>query len=295
MALSNTTLFFNDLLHQDVSTSVVTAGASAGSDTENGWSVNQVRYSDNMRGWKPPNGANDNWIQIDGGSTTWAGSAGQYIWWAAAADTRGVTAGGLRVYQDISDNPAGTFSTYRTSLPVPMANSPVVSYATHVLSPKQYYRIKQLNVDRGGSTVTIPIYRLSAYAEASLFKIHSASPYVTDIAGPGELALTSRAAIQETLAGMILSNKTGWNSIEFELTFRPASETLWQNLSDQLYNIGISKQSIFMIFEGLDDRGNDRNACYARVVGGAWNATRAVQGAYDTTIIFRTEAFPIGG
>lgn len=282
---AQTILFLNDKMNPAVATTSI-YGASS---TAAGYNTENVRDADYATAWKPNDGTADEYIQADGGSATWLGVDAETVYCAVAYDARGVDQNTIDVWVDAADNPVGTFATLRTTFTL-NKTEPTVDYGSFTAGSggRRYYRLKQLNAGRGGGTKTVKIYWFGLFRASGVYNIDTG--YIADAPGQGEFVQAFNVGVMETAGGAIFTNRNASSFQSVDLTFQPATKTLWEVLRDQFHSISGPHRAFAFQYEGL------RNAAKAnfqivRLHGMQWAARRNYRDVYDTTMRLRTEAW----
>lgn len=288
-----TFFFFDDLVHYSNTALSIAAGASAGSATDpNGDYDDQYPRDTNLfRSWKPPDGTADNWLQVDGGSTTWIGATpGLTQYWIIAYDARGADQTNMTIQQDTADNPAGSFTTQRSLISFQTAAPGIVVVSFPISSPtKRYYRLLQANANRGGGTKTAKIMGVSAFAAATVARVQTDYKEAT---GPGEIQAIAKVGAAESRGGFMVTNKWGSSVQEVELNFNPLLPALWTLLRDKFMDLGRSR-SFYLQMCGLQnahDSVTNTEAALCRVTKD-FSTDRKYADNYSASIKVVTESF----
>lgn len=279
---AETILFLDDQMH--ISKTAVTMGAA--SSTDGGYHASNVRDTNYATAWKPVNGtADEHPGTIDGGSTGWLGSLA-YV--AIAYDARGADQNEIELRVDVSDNPAGTFATNKATFTLNKTR-PTCDYALIASTGnKRYYRLYQLNADRGGGTIPAKVYAWTMFRESDVYNVDVT--YVQDALAPGSLGLRSKVARLETAGGIGFTNRYGSTDQDFELNFDRATLAWWTALRDKFFGLDNDHRAFFLQMEGL--RGDAKaNFAMVRQRGGQWTSQRPFVDQYDTGIQVASEPF----
>lgn len=261
------------------------------STTASGYNSQNVRDTSWLGAWKPADSTNDEYLQVDGFSAGWLGTTGgDTIHVAIAYDARGCDQTTIKIMTDAADNPAGAFNTTKATFTVNTAG-PTVAYVTFLLSAsgKRYYRILQLNADRGGGTKTIPIYAISFFTAAEVHVLDT--EYLGDSPAPGDYSLGSVAGVGETAGGMWQTNLNGPAYQEFEINLDRASTTLWNMLTYQwlTWSRGPNR-ALWLQYDGIV---NNALADFGMVYMTGFQTTRPQKDQYSMRLRFRTCGKPL--
>lgn len=294
MAAETYLLLTNQLLTRNNPSVVISAGASAGSVTDNGYNEQCIVKPNFATSWKAPNGTNDNYIAINGGSAGWLGTtAGDRVFFALAYDARGSHQNTITLNSDSTDNPAGTFTQVKATITT-VKTAPCVFIASFLLPAggKQYYRIQLTNANRSGGTILPKLYyagmyRVSAGDDALRLMTDRNQP-----TAPGMLEQFGRNGVVEASSMEVYSNKNGSPGQTVEVALKPSRETVWTILRDALYGMNVAQEAFFVQFEGLKNA-DTANCGLVRVASNKWGSTRQYDAEYDTILYLNTEAQPL--
>src|SRR3990172_3346764 len=196
MAAVDLKAFFDDAMHATKTAVTLTA-----SSTDSGYNKENVRQADLVRAWKPVDSATDEYLQVDGVTTGWLGTASTAVAICIAYDARGADQTTIRVRYDTADNPAGSFGVNFVSFTV--NTSQVCCDYVETIVPgtaKRYYRLVQLNSERGGGTKCAKILSWAMYARTG-YLIQTAD-YPGDSLDPYQLTHFYRVAEAVTASGL---------------------------------------------------------------------------------------------
>lgn len=286
----DTIVAFQNLLHFST-TAAVTA-----SNTAIGYAVRHARDPNFLTAWKPPDSETvDEYLMVDGGTTTWLGAATETAWLGIAYDARLADQTKILLRYDTADSSSGSFSNTlithtvdKTSVGVAFVSFAIPSTA------KRYYRLVQLNTDGRGSgsakTRTIKINAWALFDKDTVYQV-SAPQFTSDAIGPHRWSILDRVGIERTGIGGFVSNAVGASGQGFQVTFDPASKSLWETFRDELMKQRGAHRANFMQHEGLRNPAQS-NAFLCRVVSGEWNATKEQPDQYHNVAIpFETEGW----
>jgi hypothetical protein len=284
---AQTIFFVGDKFHF----SQTSAAVHSVSSTDNGYNQEAVRDTNWLWAWKPDDGVADEYIQIDGGSAGWLGTSGT-VYCAIAYDARGADQTAIKIYEDTADAEGGTFATLKDTFTL-NATAPTVEYLDFTLtaSGKRYYRVTQLNADRGGGNNTVPIYSIAFFTAAEVYNIDTGYPQSPP--GVGAYDFGSNVGVAPTAGGMQWSNVNGTPYQEFDINIARATSALWQAMRSQFVNWHQGNARNFWLqYDGLD------NAAMAdfdmvSLVGPGYGSRRVIRDLYDTRLRVRTAARPL--
>jgi hypothetical protein len=280
--------FFNDRGHISQATSILTA-----SNTAPGYAVNNARMADLGSAWKPPDSAaTDEYLMFDGGVTTWLGSTpGDKVYTCVAYDARNAVQGLLSVQQDNADNPAGAFATNRASFTL---NKTEVScqWATFPLSnpARRYYRLYQYAGSGGrsaGNTTTAKILYWAMFGAADVME--QSLDFPANAEGPYTIRQTDRVGMIRTAGAVPLSNIYARTGQRFTVGFRPGQDTLFAEITNQLFAVSGRARAIFIQKEGVRNPAQ-ANFFLARLTED-WTGSLSYRTNYEMSLEFETEAW----
>lgn len=277
---ATTILMINDKLHLSVSASSILSSTS----TQAGYHQDNVRDTNFANAWKPVDGASDQQIVCDGGSSGWIAAGAFYV--AIAYDARGCDQNTILLQQDSLDNPAFSNTVTTKATFTLDKRGPTVDYVAVLSnSNKRYYRLMQANSARGGGTKTVPIY---AWAMIDPTNIEDLTNYPADAIGPGNIDMSSKVAFMWTAGGIPYTNRFGSVDQEFDLVFPRASAGLYADLRDALFGLNNNNRAFWMQLEGLRNYATP-NFQMVRLRSSKWGGVRPYVDQYETLIPMMTE------
>jgi len=281
--------FFNDRGHITQTTPILTA-----SNTAPGYAVDNARMASLATAWKPPDSAAvDEYLMFDGGSTGWLGTTtpGDKIYSCVAYDARGAVQGQLEVRQDGADNPAGTFVTSRA---VYTLNKSEIScqWATFPLSnpARRYYRLYQFAGAGGrsaGNTITAKVLYWAMFGPADVME--QSVDFPAQAEGPYTIRQTDRVGVIRTAGGVPLTNIYARTGQRFTVGFRPGQDTLFAEITNQLFAVSGRARAIFIQKEGIRNPAQ-ANFFLARLTDD-WTGSLSYRTNYEMSLEFETEAW----
>lgn len=260
------------------------------SSTENGYSTENVRDTDYSTAWKPSDSSSDEYIQLDGGAAGFLGNSPDTNYMVIGYDARGVQQTTIRVRTDSGDNPAGAFSENRATFTL-NASGPTCAWASTgaASTGRRYWRILQLNSERGGGTKTCPIFFAALYNSVTgVFSIDSDFP--GESIDAARLDSSYNVAIAKSVGGHVLTNRIAKGQQDFDLVFDPASLTLWETLRDQFFAMDGPHRAWPIQIQGLRNYAL-ANFQLVRIDGNRWGSRRGYVDTYPASIPLVTEPF----
>lgn len=245
--MANDLIFFwNDRLHSSQATPILSASSTAG-----GYAPEFVREAELERAWKPNDSAStDEWLKVDGGSTTWLGNGSATAYFAVAYDARGSNQTIFRLQTGTTDD--GAFAAPNDATTHTLNTSKVTCWYTSFSIPstaKRWYRLLQKGTDRSGGNVTAKILGWS------LFQAGDITSFVRDFPGHSESAypLNSviRASRMQRAGAGITANKFAAPGYDFTISVHPANDTLFTTIRDQFDAIGGWQRAIYVLKTGI--------------------------------------------
>lgn len=282
----------NQLLLRINPSVVLTAVASAGAGTNDGYSVEAVSAPNWATPWKAPDSAvNDYYIAIDGGSTGWLGFP-QQIFFIMAYDARGSNQDTITLVSDTTDNPAGTFTQTKRTMTLIKTAPCIAAGSFFVSSPgKRYYRLNLLAANRSGGSVMPKIFHLGVYRVATdVFRINT--DFAPNTTSPGKLSGFGRNGVVQATSMEVYTNRHGRPGQTVEMSFQPSDEPLWTTVRDALWDLNVNGEAFFVQFEGLINA-DTAGTCMVRMNGDTFEAQRDNPGLYSTIVSLDTEATPL--
>lgn len=282
--------FFNDRGHITQTAPTLTA-----SNTAPGYAVNNARIASLASAWKPPDSAAvDEYLMFDGGSTGWLGTTtpGDKLYTCVAYDARGAVQTRFDLNQDTADNPAGTFGTNRISF-TPLNKSEVSCvWGTFPLSnpAKRYYRLYQFASSGGrsaGNTITAKVLYWAMFGPADVME--QSVDFPANAEGPYTIRQTDRVGMIRTAGGVPLSNIYARTGQRFTVGFRPGQDTLFAEITNQLFAVSGRARAIFIQKEGIRNPAQ-ANVFLARLTDD-WTGSLSYRTNYEMSLEFETEAW----
>lgn len=281
-------IFFNDRLtiaNPDVS---ITA-----SSTDDGYAIDNVRYADLVRAWKGNDSTTTNeYLQADGGSAGWIGSATETAYAVVAYDNRGADQDTIKLITDSGDS-AGfggtpttlatwTVSTFKTELTMEWK-----SYTIQT-SGRRYYRLIQYGNERTESagSVTSKIYCWSMFNADGVLRLPV--NYPSDGEAPYSIRTQFKYGEAKTAGGLRLFNKYSAPGQSFNVSFQPASLVLWEYMRDSLKAYGGGARAFFVQKDGLSNLAQS-NFFLCRLTNLEITASVSYQNNYNVDTQWETE------
>lgn len=286
---ADTIFFFNNLLHYSN-----TLGLLTYSNTANGYSADNVRDPNFMTAWKPPDSETvDEYLQWSGGSTTWLGAASDTAYVAVLYDARGADQTQFAINVDAADNPAGTFASNKASFTLDKTAIGVQWVSFSISSPaKQHYRLVQANTSGRGSgtgkTKTAKVYGWLMFDKDTVYAM--ASAFSADAVGPHEFGVLDRVGLEHTGIGATVSNTFAASGQSFDVSFMPASKTLYETIRDKLMPQGGAAQPNLMQHEGIRNP-SQANVHLCRLAQDRWGGHKPFLDLHEMSLPFITEAW----
>lgn len=282
-----TTFFFDNQLGPDKNVVLTPSSTLRGH-------VDWVREFSWHNAWTPFQSSSDQYIMVDGGSTTWLGTSIFYV--VVMYDNRGCDQVSIRLRQDVSDNPAGAFATTKATMtlkPAPGTDTyddrPGMVSATIVSnSQKRYYRLAIDAADRSGLTKVPTIYGWGMY-RVTIDATSVEGDYSDVQVAEETFSMRSSQGEFRTASGLVYNNRNLGPVQDFNIRFHPAYATQYVMFRDMLFNLGINKTPFPILFEGLVPPVGATppdNIVLATVKDGTWDAERYYQDHYDTEVQF---------
>lgn len=242
-------LFLDDRIHSSVPTTVF----ASDSGVEVGYCRDNVRDADFGIAWKPDDGTVDETLWIDGGSTTWLGSVGETVYSCIGFDCRHYDGTNIEIRYSPADDFSSATGIATFAIDKTAPGSSWVSFTIPSNSnglPKRYYQLLQRGSQRSpGLDRTARVYSWAMFKSAGVFRM--GSNYAADTTAPGGLHQFHQVQEITTQKRSRFTNTIARPQQEFDLTFRPASLTLWQDLRDAVYGLDGPKRAFFAQFDGL--------------------------------------------
>lgn len=275
-------IFLRDRLHISEAASSFTA-----SSTDTGYAIDNAREADLFNSWKPTDGTADEWLQVDLGSTSVLGAAGAVAYCAFAYDARSANQTLLKLRYDSADNPAFTSPTAlatSATLDVTMASCDFFGFVIPSTA-KRYYRLYQLNADRGGGAVCAKILNWAMFKATDVL---NATSFPKDSDGQYEISQVFHHGTMRTAGGLQLTNIYAKPGQRFGVTFQPATDALYASLRDNFFTTSGPARALYVQKEAL------KNAALAdfylcRMTDAGVRASRRYQGSYEMDMQFETE------
>jgi hypothetical protein len=280
-------IFLKDLLHVSNPAAILTA-----SSTVSGYAIENVRRADLMAAWKGSDGTtNDEWLQVDGGSTTWLGAASATAYAVVAYDNRGADQDTILLQYDTADNPA--FSSPSTALTWTISgNKAEVTMEWKSFSipstAKRYYRIIQPGNARTETTgsITAKILAWSMFKATDVIVLATGFPQ--DAEGAYSIKTQYRVGESATAGGLRLFNKYAQPGQRFTIAFSPASRTLWQTIRDGLKSNGAGVRAMYIQKDGLDNQAQ-QNFFMCRLTNPEYAASLQYRDNFQVEMEWETE------
>lgn len=284
-----TYLFFGDLCHKDVATTIITASGTAA-----GYSVDAVRDTNLLTSWKDVDSTTNNiWLRADGTTTTWLGAGGDSAYVAIAYDARDNEQNTLKLeYGTVDDGAFAAVTVAATFTLTKGGTGPQCAYTNFSIpaTPKRYWRLIGYGNERteaAGDNVP-KIYAWSMYDKDTVFRLGAATPYAGDDSGQGRISPITRTGVAKTAVGALATNRYAEYGMSFETNFQPASIDLWQGVRDQLGNQGGPNRANFVQHEGLRN-GDVANFFMCRVQSNEYPSMRNYVDVFESGIPWETE------
>jgi len=276
-------LFMDDQFHSSNTTAEVDGYTGS---NENGWAGENVREAEFGTGWKPANDTSDHAIRLDFNNTTTLGAAGTTAYVAIAYDARLAEQTTIWLQYDSADSSGFAGATLAVAFTVDTTR-PLCQWSSFTVPTpaKRYWRLMERNADRGGGTRTIPIFNWAMYSAAGVYRI--GTDYATDTTGPGALNQVHQIQAVMGATNVRHTNMIARPQQEFEITFRPASLALWQDLRDAVYDLDGPKRAFYVRFAGL--RNPVQEFFMVRMVNERVSTFHKQADQYDVTINLVTE------
>jgi hypothetical protein len=286
---ADTIFFFNNLLHYANALGLLTY-----SNTANGYSADAVRDPNFMTAWKPPDSETvDEYLQWDGGSTTWLGAATETAYCAVAYDARGADQTQFALNTDAADSPAGTFTQSKASFTLEKTSIGVQWASFSISSPaKQHYRLWQsAGSGRGGGTgktKTAKVYAWAMFDKDTVYAM--ASSFAADAVGPHDFGVLDRVGLERTGIGAAVSNTFAASGQSFDVSFQPASKALYEAIRDKLMLQGGAATPNFIQHEGVRNP-SQPNFHLCRLMQDRWGGHKPFLDLHEMSLPFVTEAW----
>lgn len=280
MAIADLTLFWNDRLHISQTVPVLSA-----SSTAPGYAIDNVREPELYKGWLPNDGTSDEYLQVDGGSTTWVGAAGTKLYVCIAYDGRNRDQQEIRLQYDTADNPAFS-SIFSSGIFATLGGLQCDWGSITIPTPaKRYYRLAQPNANRAGGNKCAKILAWAMFSEADIDILSTG--FVGNAEAPYRISSVHRLGMIETAGALPLVNRNAATGQRFGVEFNPASESAWSGIRDRLHaNFGPAR-NIFVQKEGLLN--SVKQNFFLCMVRDMETSAAAIFGKqYETSLLFET-------
>lgn len=281
-------IFMNDRLHISNASVSLTASATAA-----GYAIDNVRRDDLMTAWKGNDGTtNDEWLQVDGGSAGWIGSAGQTAFSVIAYDNRGADQDSINLNTDNADSASmsaqatqatWTVSTFKAGITMEWKSWTIQTPA------KRYYRLLQPGGARSeaAGTITTKILCWSMFNADGVLRL--GMDYPAEGEAPYTIVTQFKNGTATTAGGLRLYNKYAEPGHRFTISFQPARDTLWSTVwRDRLITYGGGTRAFFVQKEGLRNEAQS-NFFLCRLTGSEVVASRPLQDQYTIETEWVTE------
>lgn len=197
------------------------------SSTATGYAVDNAREDNLATGWKPNDGASDEYYKIVFPATTTLGIAGSTAYCCISYDARGVDQTKITVQSD--DNTSFTSPTAVGEFTLQTGTTSGVNHdyiSFTIPNPaEQYYRLLQKNSDRGGGTHTATILYQGFFPSTSVFVM--SSNYATEVVMRYRIRNLFRVGAARTAGDMPLINEYAKIGQALDMEFDHATPTFW--------------------------------------------------------------------
>jgi len=264
-----------------------TSASLTASSTDSGYAIDNAREADLFNSWKPTDGTSDQYLQVDGGSTTWLGAAGTKLYCCIAYDARGANQTEIRLQYDTADNPAFT-SVFTSGVFQTLSTDGVncdFGSITIATPAKRYYRLSQLNSNRGGGTVCAKILSWAMFKATDVL---NATSFPSDTDGQYEIDQVFRHGTMRTGGGLQLVNQYAKPGQRFGVTFQPATDALFASLRDNFFTTSGPARAVYVQKEALKNAALS-NFFMCRLMESSVRASRRYQGVYEVAMQLETE------
>lgn len=284
MAGVDTIFFWNDRMHVSQTTPVLTA-----STTQSGYAPEYVRQADLFYAWKPSDSAStDEWLKIDGGTTTWLGNATTTAYFAVAYDARSSNQNSIQLQSHSLDDGTFTGGTLTDQVTHTFDKTKITCFYSSFAIPstaKRYYRLIQKGANRSGGNVTAKILYWAMFQTNDITSIQRDFPAHAESSYPIDSSyMVSR---MQGAGGANINNKFAAPGYEFKVSMSPALDTLFKTIRDQFEGIGGWQRAIFLQKTGIPNAA--LSDFFLVRLKDNWKSDRSYQDQSEVSIPMKTE------
>lgn len=289
MPIADLYLFLNDRLHISNPSGLSPAPVLTASSTVAGYAPDNVREADLTKAWKPNDSTTtDEWLKVDGGSTSWTGSGVTYA--VLAWDSRGSDQDTVKLQVDSVDDGAfgGTITTKATWAVGSNKSEVTMQWVGFGASAKRWWRLFQAGNERtettGSVTAKILVWGMFEVTN-DLLRLSIDFPGL----GEGVYRMSQRYGVNvsRAVAGQPFTNKYSEMTQRFVVVWRPGTDALFTAVRDRLAAMNGMGRAIFVIKEGLHNLAQ-ANIGLCRLTGN-WDAVKNFDGQYEIELELETQ------